>query len=495
MERRLKRTVLVLGIAALSAGRLALAQGGRGAAAVPPEEGIPVTDALVIAKCGTCHAKDDKGNLSRISWERTTPEGWEEAIKRMVRLNGLELTPADARAILKYLSTYHGLSPEEAKPVMYMAEHRIQDEAIPNETVRSTCMNCHALGRAFSWRRSRDEWRLLTNMHSAFFAQAEAAFRRNFSGGGGGEGTGAGGGRGGRGGRGTAAAATTAATAPPPAVPPAAPPPATSTASSTSTAAAGGGPPMIAAGGGISPLDETINFLAAAYPLHTPEWSAWRARMRAPRIAGRWLVSAYIAGRGKYFGEMVVEKGAAEDEFTTRVKLQSAKGGPELNHTGTGLVYAGYSWRGRSKTAGMPTSNAPDALSQEMREVMWISPDQLSAEGRWFWGEYQEFGIDVKMERASDGPMLMGTDLSALKTGSKGVAVKVFGDHLPDLQPADLDFGTGVTVTRIVSHSASEVVAEVDVAADAVSGKRDVVSAAPCCRMRSPSTTRSTTSR
>ena len=29
--------------------------------------------------------EDEKGNLSRISWERTTPEGWEEAIKRMVR--------------------------------------------------------------------------------------------------------------------------------------------------------------------------------------------------------------------------------------------------------------------------------------------------------------------------------------------------------------------------------------------------------------------------
>src|SRR5215470_9144204 len=91
-----------------------------------PEEGIPVTDPLVIAKCGSCHTRDDKGNLSRISWERAAPEGWEEAIKRMIRLNGLEITPADARSILKYLSTYHGLAPEEAKPVMYMAEHRIQ---------------------------------------------------------------------------------------------------------------------------------------------------------------------------------------------------------------------------------------------------------------------------------------------------------------------------------------------------------------------------------
>ena len=154
--------------------------GGRGAAAStePPEEGIPVTDALTISRCSGCHKKDDKGNLSRISWSRTTPEGWEEAIKRMVRLNGVKLEPADAKAILKYLSNYHGLAPEEAKPVMYMAEHRIQDEAIPNESVRATCMNCHALGRPFSWRRTREEWSLLADMHVALYQQAEAAFRR-----------------------------------------------------------------------------------------------------------------------------------------------------------------------------------------------------------------------------------------------------------------------------------------------------------------------------
>src|SRR5215470_19276514 len=147
-----------------------------------PEEGIPVTDSLVIAKCGTCHTKDDKGNLSRISWERATPEGWEEALKRMVRLNGLEITPAEARSVVKYLSTYHGLAPEEAKPVMYMPEHRILDEPVPNETVRTTCMGCHPIGRGLSWRRSKEDWKLLTNMHVFLYAQADVAFRRGFFG-------------------------------------------------------------------------------------------------------------------------------------------------------------------------------------------------------------------------------------------------------------------------------------------------------------------------
>ncbi len=91
-------------------------RGGAAADAAPeekPKKAFPVTDPLVISKCGTCHAKDDKGNLSRISWERTTPEGWEEAIKRMVRLNGLTITPAEAKPVVKYLSTYHGWRPKK----------------------------------------------------------------------------------------------------------------------------------------------------------------------------------------------------------------------------------------------------------------------------------------------------------------------------------------------------------------------------------------------
>ncbi len=65
--------------------------------------------------------------------------------------------------------------------------------------------------------------------------------------------------------------------------------------------------------------------------------------------------------------------------------------------------------------------------------------------------------------------------VSALKAGAQALRIRLIGDNLPaQLAPADLDFGSGVTVRRIVSHTASEVIAELDVAAGAVSGKRDV---------------------
>jgi quinohemoprotein amine dehydrogenase len=433
-----------IAIIALSLTSLAQAQRGGGGAQTPPanvetEDGIPVTDALVISKCGTCHAKDAKGNLSRISWERATPEGWEEAIKRMVRLNGLTLTPVEGRSVLKYLATYHGLAPEEAKPVMYMPEHRMVDETnIPNDSVRTACTTCHAMGRPLSWRRSKNDWRLLGNLHVALYAQAEAHFRRSLMPGAGG--AGAGGGGGGR--------AAPAATATPgaPATPPAP-----------------------------EPLDAALEFLGPNAALHTPEWAAWRARMSTPKLAGRWLVSATIPGHGKYFGDMVVEPGAAEDEFKTRVKLRSVKDGSTLTRTGQGLIYAGYAWRGRSKGAATAAA-APDDPSREMREAVWFSPDRLHAEGRWFWGEYQEFGADVKLERASTEPTLAGVDRSALKAGATGMKVRIIGDSLPaQIAPADLDFGAGVKVAKVVSHTAAEVIVEVDVAADAVPGKRDLL--------------------
>jgi quinohemoprotein amine dehydrogenase len=387
-----------------------------------PVEGIPVTNQLVIAKCGGCHTKNEKGNMLRISWVRATPEGWEQAIKRMVRLRGVTLTPEEARSILKYLSTYHGLSPEEAKPVMYYAEHRIQDETnIPNDNVRGACANCHPMARPLSWRRSPQDWKLLANLHIALYPTADECFRLGIN--------------------------------------------------------AGGfdeerhhrepGAPL--------PVDEALAFLSKQAPLHTPEWAAWRARMRAPKLAGRWLVSASLPGRGRFYGEMNIEaKSGSDDEFVTRVKLTSVKDGSTITRTGHSVVYAGYAWRGRSKGT-LPANPAPDDLSSEMREVMWVSPDQSSAEGRWFWGEYQEFGFDVKMQRPSADPTLIAADRSALKTGTTGNRVRIIAESLPaQIAAADLDFGPGLNVRRIVSHSPAEIVAEVDVAEGAVPGKRDI---------------------
>jgi quinohemoprotein amine dehydrogenase len=393
-----------------------------GSAKSTPEEGIPVTSQLVISKCGGCHKQDDHGNLSRISWERATPEGWEQAMKRMQRTRGVRLAPEEARSILKYLASDHGLAPAEATPIDYYAERRTVDETnIPNDTVKGACANCHAMARPLSWRRSKEDWTLLGNLHVALYPTADEAFRLGL----------------------VAGNYGPDRADPDPNAP--------------------------------TPGEQALTYLSKVAPLHTPEWSAWRARMRPPKLAGRWLVSANVLGHGRFYGEMLVEASpTADDEFTTKVKLTSLRDGSTITRTGKSVVYAGYAWRGRS--TGTPAANAsPDNLQSEMREVLSLSPDQSTAEGRWFWGQYQEFGFDVKLRRASADPTLITMDRTSLKTGSQATRVRLIGESLPaDIAAADLDLGAGVTVKRIVSHTPQEIVAEVDVASNAVSGKRDV---------------------
>jgi quinohemoprotein amine dehydrogenase len=362
------------------------------------DEGIPVTDPLVIAKCGTCHTRDEKGIMQRISWERTTPEGWQEALKRMILVQGVSLTPAEARSIVKVLSANHGLAPDEAKPLMYDPERRMHQETnIPNDSLQHACARCHNFARALSWRRSPDDWKQLADLHFTLFK--------------------------------------------------------------------------------LPPNEEAIAYLSKAAPLRTPEWDAWKARVRTPNLAGRWLVTASLRGHGKYYGEMQVD--AADDgDFTTSVRLTSVNDGSQLIRSGRGVVYAGYAWRGRSKgpeIAGAgPDDVSPDNASSDAREVMWVAPDQATAEGRWFWGQYQEFGFDVSLRRPSPTPSLIMLDRSSLKTGSQSNRIRLIGDQFPSrIAPADLDFGAGVTVRRIVSSTPSEIVAEVDVASDAALGKRD----------------------
>ncbi len=400
--------------------------GGGGAAqeAKPIEGLIPVTDPLVIAKCGTCHTADAKGNLSRISAVRTTPEGWEEAIKRMVRLNGLQLSPEDARKILKYLSDSHGLAPEEAASVQYFAEHRILDEKFPDAAdTRRACASCHAIAKPLSWRRAPEDWDLLKNMHLAYFPSIQNSF---------GGGAGAGGGGAG-GGQAAAAAATGGAPA---------------------------GPPKMA-------VDTALAYIKKTAPLTTPEWSAWAPNVSTPKLSGTWTLTGYMPGKGKFFGRTKITE--TPSGYTTHTELSFLSGGA-VSLDGTSLIYTGYAWRGRSKG---PAKIEGIDLPSGLREVMMLSKDQTSITGRWFWGVYQEFGMDVVLRRETPAPAVLGTDVYSLKAGVTDAPVSIYGSNLStSLTATDIDLGKGVTVTKVVSATPDKLTLTASVATDAVPGPR-----------------------
>jgi quinohemoprotein amine dehydrogenase len=377
--------------------------------------GIPVTDQLTLSRCGTCHAPDAKGNMGRISYIRTTPEGWEEAIKRMVRLNGLQLSPEDARNILRYLSDSHGLAPEEAAQVAYFSEHRIVDEKIDNPDIAHSCGSCHALAKPLSWHRTPDDWKYLKNMHLAFFPSVQfTAFDRP-----------------------------------------------------QHRGEAGDAAPK-----GPSPADVALEYIVKSSPLHTPEWAAWQPSMQDPKIAGRWLVSGSQPGRGPFFGEMTIEPSSSGDTFKTKIKVAYCQDEPAMLGSGAAIVYTGYAWRGRST---IENSGAGPDDPKTIREVMMLSKDQSEFKGRWFWGQYQEFGMDVTMRRVTGGSAIAGVDVSSLKAGATDATMRIYGDDLPpSLTANDVDLGAGVSVIKIISQEPGVLTVSATVSPTATPGERMV---------------------
>ena len=88
--------------------------------------------------------------MSRISFQRNTPEGWQDTIKRMVALNGLKLDPAVGREVVKYLSDNLGLAPEEARPAAFEVGSGAwctTGHLSRATTCKGVCNACHSLGR------------------------------------------------------------------------------------------------------------------------------------------------------------------------------------------------------------------------------------------------------------------------------------------------------------------------------------------------------------
>jgi quinohemoprotein amine dehydrogenase len=342
---------------------------------------------------------------------RKTPEGWQTSIRRMVSLNGVDLEPAAAREIVRYLSNRHGIAPEELRPALFEVERRMDDFVYEaDEETETTCTQCHSMGRVMTQRRTGEEWGLLISMHRGYYPLSDfQAFRYM----------------------------------------------------GTPTGAPG------APDDTRHPMDKAIAHLSDEFPLDTPEWSDWSATMQPAQIAGRWAVSAIQPGYGRIFGEVAIAAvSGASDEFTTSTDLTYARSGDTVQRRGSSIVYTGYQWRGSSFLGGE---------QDPLREVLFVERDWQEISGRWFSGDYDELGFDVQLHRIGNDPMVLGMEPMALQAGSRGREVRIFGANLPGaLATAAVDLGPGITVQRVVRSDGNSATLIVDVDGDASVGPRDI---------------------
>jgi quinohemoprotein amine dehydrogenase len=393
-------------------------------------KGIRVTSALVIKYCSTCHQDQGDGALSRISFMRKTPEGWELSLKRMIRLQHMVITPEDARAIVRYLANDHGLARAEAEKSMYEVERRIHwSEEQADKDLRASCGECHTLGRVLAERRDDKEWKLLKATHLAMFPLARwQAFR----------------GEGDQGDRIDWESMTEAEAQ-----------------DAWEARQRAQGPDQ---------ADKVLGKLAKDLPLFTPEWEQWRVNRREVPIAGSWDVLGHEPSRGDVRGTVTITA-AGPDAYDTKWEIAygpSGNMGAPLVRTGKGLLYAGYSWRGRSETKA--PGEAP-----ELREVLLLSDDWNTLAGRIFTGEYNETGADVTLRRRTGATEVLAAVDPAVMVPSKGATLELDGRGFPDdLKATDFNLGEGVTVTAAKRTSADRARLTLDVARSARRGSRVV---------------------
>ncbi len=403
--------------------------------------GIPVDDVLVQSLCGRCHTRDDREHMTRISYVRKSPEGWAQTIKRMGRLHGLQLTPTTAKALVRSLSNSHGLTRAEAERGLYESERRVHwSEEHHEEDFKRACAQCHPLGRALLQYRDAEEWELLRATHVAMFPLSQ----RQVGGG-------------------------------PPRDPSArrwGPPPSSTTTSSSrgSSSSSGSGASnrgsssrgsgSRGSGSRGSVGDRVLEKLRKEQPLFTPDWERWTRNRREVPLAGTWVVTGHETGRGDVWGTLELTRTEA-DGYDGVWSLNWADGS-RATRTSKGILYAGYSWRGRAADG-----------DTTWREVLLLDDGWKTFRGRLFSGAYDEIGVDVTLHRDDGRARLVATREGALEVPSTGHVVQVFASSaLPEqLAVGDFFAGKGLQVTNVDRVGPRRAAVTVDVAPDAELGE------------------------
>jgi len=132
---------------------------------------------MVRQKCSACHKLDTQGRIEVIEETRKTPEEWKVVVDRMIRLNSAPVEDKDFNTVIKELSRYLSLSPDEMSKIAYInSDENSQYREVPQNDLEKrmyrACVRCHTWGKLASHRNTRGQWDEVRTLHLALYPTA-----------------------------------------------------------------------------------------------------------------------------------------------------------------------------------------------------------------------------------------------------------------------------------------------------------------------------------
>jgi len=200
---------------------------------------------------------------------------------------------------------------------------------------------------------------------------------------------------------------------------------------------------------------ETTDWLAENFPYQSSAWDDWQGH--AVDISGDWRWVARGPGVGFQHGVLTAD--ASGGDLYAVNSSQNMADGTSANLQGNAIIYTGYEWRGRLSSG-----------DQQYLSIGTISDDGNSGSGRFMVNGQDEIGLDYVAVRVRDGhSQVMDIEPSFIKAGGEA-QIAIHGTGLS----GDVDLGSGVEITGVVSADANTMVVTARAAADATLGARGV---------------------
>ena len=200
---------------------------------------------------------------------------------------------------------------------------------------------------------------------------------------------------------------------------------------------------------------KVVDALAKRQPFNTAAWTAWKNHKTAS-LAGAWRFVGHQPGRGDYEGTLTIAaKGKDTYSVTTRLNYM---GGAKVERKGNAILYTGHEWRAGTR-----------GKDGRARQVMSVSADGKTMQGRWFYRDNDVIGGTITAVRMKGaGTQVLAVSPGYVKQGGSA-KITISGTQLS----ANLKLGAGLKA-RVLQKRSDALVVQVTASAKAPLGARAV---------------------